>query len=248
MPILTIVSVTFEDEAGIMKTLHSLDYELPGDVQVLVIDGSPRLKPSFAARLEGGVPYTLIREKDNGIYDGMNRGIEKATGDYLWFLNGGDESLIHDWSAFVELLRKARKRDVGILFFDYEMVTGKRSISRRSRRPTYIWHGLPTSHQAILYRRQSIPAHGYPSEYRMAGDYALTALMLRDRAIVAREGRRIARFDGGGFSATHARLIAIEARSVQESILFLPRWRVQYSRFRHQRSRLARDLLRHLAK
>lgn len=246
MTILTIISVTFEDAPGLSKTLRSIGPAPSSDVSVIVVDGSPVPMPSVEDAFKHQVSFKWIRQPDRGIYDAMNKGIRAADSDYIWFLNGGDESLIDDWPALIERLVKARQGGVDLLFFGYEIDVGWRSVSRKSRGPGYIWHGLPTSHQAILYKKSSLPAEGYPLSYRMAGDYALTAQMLRDGASVSVETSKIAHFDMLGFSSTHAKLIAHEARLVQETILLMPRWRIVESSFRHFRSRFARALIRHV--
>ena len=61
-------------------------------VEMIVVDGGTTEVLWFPQPAEGRIQY--IREKDDGIYDGMNKGVAASSGKYIWFLNGGDLSVV----------------------------------------------------------------------------------------------------------------------------------------------------------
>ena len=96
--ILSIITINRNNAAGLEKTMRSVAAQIGGDFEYVVIDGASTdgsvevirsFETAFGERLK------WISEPDKGIYNAMNKGIGKASGDYLQFLNSGD-SLVSD--------------------------------------------------------------------------------------------------------------------------------------------------------
>lgn len=89
-PKVSIITVVFNGEKYIEKTIKSvLQQEYP-NIEYVIIDGKSKDRT-----LEILEPYrkhiqVFVSEPDKGIYDAMNKGQQLATGEFLWFLNGGD--------------------------------------------------------------------------------------------------------------------------------------------------------------
>ena len=95
-PLVSVITVVYNSEQLIERTLRSVANQTAQNIEHVIIDGAS--KDQTLARVKSfskGVAYWLS-EKDNGIYDAMNKGIEKANGEYLIFLNSGDEFFAND--------------------------------------------------------------------------------------------------------------------------------------------------------
>lgn len=91
-PSVTIISVTFRDYEGIRSTRKSvLAQQYMGSIQHIIIDGGSGKKVISFLESQDKSGFEYLSERDSGIYDAMNKGISLATGDVIWFLNGGDE-------------------------------------------------------------------------------------------------------------------------------------------------------------
>ncbi len=93
----SIITICFNSESVISKTIESvLDQDFTGEVEYLIIDGSSRddtvkIAESYKERFaEKGYDYIISSEPDKGIYDAMNKGIKKASGDLIGIINSGD--------------------------------------------------------------------------------------------------------------------------------------------------------------
>jgi glycosyltransferase involved in cell wall biosynthesis len=87
---LSIITVNLNNEAGLQKTLESVFCQTFTDYEYIIIDGgSTDGSLKLIKKHENKFVY-WVSEKDNGIYNAMNKGIVKATGTYLLFLNSGD--------------------------------------------------------------------------------------------------------------------------------------------------------------
>lgn len=95
---LSIITINFNNVAGLQKTLASVAAQTYRDIEHIIIDaastdGSVDVIREYEQQLhltQSTIHILWSSEKDKGVYDGMNRGIKKASGDYIWILNSGD--------------------------------------------------------------------------------------------------------------------------------------------------------------
>ena len=92
-PILSIITVNFNNNLGLLKTLESVSSQSFSSYEHIIIDaGSTDGSRETIIQYEKENPHLSFwsSEPDKGIYDGMNKGIDHAKGQYLYFLNSGD--------------------------------------------------------------------------------------------------------------------------------------------------------------
>src|SRR5437879_6907645 len=89
-PKLSVITVVYNDVKGIERTMLSVLNQTYPNVEYIIIDGfSTDGTLDVIKKYQGRIK--LISEKDEGIYDAMNKGLAIATGDYVLFMNSGDE-------------------------------------------------------------------------------------------------------------------------------------------------------------
>ena len=86
----SIITITFNASAVIEPTLRSIKSQTFLDYEYIVVDGASNDDTLAKVKNSGIKNMKVISEHDNGLYDAMNKGIKKATGQYLIFLNAGD--------------------------------------------------------------------------------------------------------------------------------------------------------------
>ena len=87
---ITIVTVCFNSADTIGDTLRSVAQQSHPDIEHIVIDGLSKDDTLDVVAREGGHVAMLVSEADRGIYDAMNKGLAKASGLYVGFLNADD--------------------------------------------------------------------------------------------------------------------------------------------------------------
>lgn len=92
---LSIVTINYNNAEGLRKTLASVAAQTYRNIEHVIIDaastdGSIDIIRAYALQTDD-LDVKWISEPDNGIYNGMNKGIRTATGDYVHILNSGDE-------------------------------------------------------------------------------------------------------------------------------------------------------------
>lgn len=222
--LLSVITVAFRNYESVVKTWRSLR-NLAGDPSLnfewIVVDGgSNDGTAEFLEKLNGEYNLRYISEKDRGIYDAMNKGIDMAQGRYAIFLNSGD--IFHDDVAqFVRQL--VRVQDNAMYMGDALLDFGDGNKVRRTAKPGwYIYHSLPASHQAIFFPLSGLKTYPYDLQYRVSSDYALAARLYKAGYPFKRLPGLVSEFSMGGVSTSNNLELCQDARKVQRDILRVP--------------------------
>ena len=175
MPTVSIITITYNAERFLERTINSIVAQQASDFEYIVIDGaSTDGTLDIMKRYERHIT-DWISEPDQGLYDAMNKGLHRATGEYVWFMNAGDE--LHDSQTLPNLLarmhatnRTAEAADV--YYSDALFVRGDGSaVGLRSHvTPHTLPHnltwqdmalGMKVCHQAFVAKRAIAP--DYPT-------------------------------------------------------------------------------------
>ena len=202
-PLFSIVTVTKNNAQGICATCDSILMQSCNDYEWIIVDGDS--KDNTLSLLTGkGVLDNCVSEPDQGIYDAMNKGLARAKGHYILFLNAGDKLSDADILATMARTIAAEKPD--FLYGD-ALETG--GYYKKARDHKNIDRGMFTHHQAMLYCREALGGLLYDVSYRIAGDYAFTRKFLKNKSI-SYIPAAICIFETGGISQKNMRLGRIE--------------------------------------
>jgi glycosyltransferase involved in cell wall biosynthesis len=195
MPLLTIVTITYNAEKYLPRTLQSVGKALAGitgknQVEYLIIDGK---STDSTIRIAGQSAFVsrIISEPDRGLYDAMNKGLQFATGKYVWFLNAGDE--IYDQLVLAKLF-ESFDTDADVFYSDAMFVrengneVGLRSKFTPHALPANLhWrdfaYGMKVCHQSFIAKRSLAPR--YDAENLSADiDWEINCLKYSDKTIL----------------------------------------------------------------
>jgi len=183
---ITIITVTYQAAAVLQRTLDSVSRQTCQDIEHLIIDGASKDDTvKMAKAYQEKVPYPVIiqSEPDHGLYDAMNKGLHKATGDYLVFLNAGDTlhaddtltTLTSHLSPLTSQL--STLNSPAVIYGDTAIVDseGKFLHLRRLRPPKQLtWRsfkqGMLVCHQAFYVRTDIAQQEDYDLRYRHSAD------------------------------------------------------------------------------
>lgn len=87
---LSIITINLNNKEGLNKTIKSVQSQTFTDFEFIIIDGKSTDGSVELIEKNAGIVSYWVSEKDSGIYNAMNKGIAKAKGEYLYFLNSGD--------------------------------------------------------------------------------------------------------------------------------------------------------------
>lgn len=166
--ILSIITVVKNDALRLSATLDSLKgYYDSNLIEHIIIDSKSTDETiNVLKKISHFKNVTILSECDDGIYDGMNKGISLSSGLYLLFLNCGDEMVV-DSSMILSFLKNWIEAD--IICFPCQLSDGKKIYHLTPN--LGVKHKTPTSHQAMIFSKSFIKNNLYNTNYRLAADY-----------------------------------------------------------------------------
>ena len=199
---LSIITIHFNDIHGLKTTLVSLrQYLRDKRIEWIFIDGGSELYGADVGVVEEIrlLADHFISEPDNGIYDAMNKGTRLATGDYVLFLNAGDE--LHPDFTLRQLSYLADATAPAMIWGRCLVHYQDGSIIQiKTRSPSWAWYGMPACHQAIFFRREVLGDNPYDTRYHIGADYDLVCRLVSNQAQVVHLDSLVSIFHRGGLS------------------------------------------------
>lgn len=175
-PLISIITVTYNAEATLPVTLRSVASQTCSDYEQIIIDGASRDATLSVAR-SLSPESCIISEPDQGLYYAMNKGLRRARGKYVIFLNAGDSFYSND--TLEQYANAARRSEPDIIYSDTVIVDGEGtvlgprhlSVPERLTKESFS-HGMLICHQAFMVSRNIVPA--FDTNFRFSADYDWT--------------------------------------------------------------------------
>lgn len=174
-PKFSIITVTYNAGAVLEDTIQSVITQTYRNVEYIIVDGGSKDHTLDIINRYREHIHTLVSEPDKGLYDAMNKGIRLATGDYLCFLNAGDE--LHEDDTLQLMVHSITGTELpDVLYGETAIVDEERHFLRMRRlsAPENLnWKsfkdGMLVCHQAFFPRREL--AEPYDLRYRFSADF-----------------------------------------------------------------------------
>lgn len=176
----SLITVTYNSGATLKDTIESVLSQDYNNIEYIIIDGKStdntlniiqKYEPLFSGRIK------YISEKDNGLYDAMNKGIMKATGDIIGILNSDD---FFTTNNIITQITNAFKKNSSIdaVYGDIHFVNPNdlnkcvRYYSSRIFKRSLMRLGFMPAHPSFYIKRECILKYGlYKTHYKIAADF-----------------------------------------------------------------------------
>lgn len=213
MPLISIITINYNDAVGLEKTMQSVINQDCSDYEHIIIDGgSTDASIEVIQKHQDKIAY-WVSEKDAGIYNAMNKGIQKATGDFLFFLNSADTLVDNN---VLSTIKPALNNDF--------LVCGNSKFGADIKKPPkemtlnylLLWH-LP--HQAIFFPKSSFKSVGlYNENYKIISDWIwYFEFFIKIQNKFRPVDVVVSNFDLNGFSSKNATLALQERNEYLET-------------------------------
>jgi glycosyltransferase involved in cell wall biosynthesis len=202
LPVVTIITVVYNSEQFIEKTIRSVINQSYPNIEYIIIDGGStdgtlKIVNEYAKYID-----YFVSEPDNGLYDAMNKGIKHAGGDYLWFINSGD--LPYNETVLSDVFSK-KVAFADIYYGETEIIDteGKPLGMRRHKAPQKLtWKtfrlGMKISHQSIIVKKEI--AGLYNLEYKLSADFDWVIKVLKEAKSIENTELILSKFMDGGMT------------------------------------------------
>ncbi len=204
-PLISIITVSYNEENNIENTINSVINQSYTNIEYIIVDGGSTDKTiNIIKKYEYHIDY-YISEKDDGIYDAMNKGIALSNGKYLFFLNSGDSIVDGDTIKF--MVENMNHKSPSILYGKVILRSSEGEAlgeNLKELSDDNILIGYPIPHQSTLFPAEFFNSIGYYDiNYSLAADYEWCLKAKIKRLPFTKIDRQIANFQVGG---THSKL------------------------------------------
>lgn len=168
IPKITIITVCFNAVNLIERTIQSIINQNYSYIEYIIVDGDSKDGTIEIINKYSGNITKLISEKDNGLYDAMNKGIDLASGEWVLFMNAGDTFasdkiiseifLANEHSADVIFGDTLNRYKWGFVFAEGRAFNG---MERR----------MPFCHQSTFVRRNVLKDNKFDLSYKVSADH-----------------------------------------------------------------------------
>lgn len=230
---LSIITINYNNAEGLRKTLASVAAQTYRNIEHIIVDGASAdgsvdvIKEYESSNRSSVHPLTIIwsSEPDNGIYNAINKGIRKATGDYVQILNSGD--LLASNDIIERIMAKLKDNNYPEMLYGnaVDVDNGKRLSSHGPgiEYSLLLLYRATYPHDSTYFKRElfSIERYGlYDENLKIVSDWKwyLQAVGLGNVKPVYVD-IDVALFDVHGISSTNKELDARERRQVLEELL-----------------------------
>ena len=240
-PRISIITICYNAASTITRTLRSVSAQTYPNIQYLIIDGASKDNTLELVR-ELAPEAEIYSERDKGIYDAMNKGLDRATGDYVWYVNAGDA--LASPTTVEDLVQATCTGDSlpDVLYGDTRLIDDEdHDLGLRRLRPPHQldWRsfrsGMLVCHQAFVAKR-SISPH-YDLSYRFSADVDWCIRVLKEAKTTAFYPEPIALYLNEGTTTANHRASLIERFHVMRHHYGLVTTVLQHLRFLVDRKR-----------
>ena len=224
MVVFSIITCTYNAESVLQRTLDSVLEQTYSHVEHIIVDGASTdatldMVEAYKQKSDAEDWCHEVRvksEPDRGLYDAMNKGIQRATGQYVLFLNAGDTFPSADTLELVAESVGEGEEPPAVLYGDTDVVDDEGRFLRHRRlspprRLTWrsFMKGMLVCHQAFYARTDLVKATPYDLHYRFSADVdwciRIMRLARRRRLPMRNVGAVVVNFLDGGMTTTNHR-------------------------------------------
>lgn len=174
---LTVVTVCFNAQNSIKRTLESILAQTYTDFEYLIIDGNSSDKTleiinSYKKRfINKGIRFRLISEPDKGIYDAMNKGVKYAKGRWIQFFNAGTD--FFDSNVLSNVVLELYDSNCDVVYGDFLRVpmNGRVNVFNDTSNILNLEKGMMLSHESTFFLRETHKIYPYNTRINIVADY-----------------------------------------------------------------------------
>jgi glycosyltransferase involved in cell wall biosynthesis len=211
----SVITVCWNSAGVLGPALASLRAQTWADIQMVIVDGGSTDGTLSLARSAARDGDVIVSEPDDGIYNAMNKGVARATGDLVYFLNSDDR--LFDPDVVADIAAIAANTPVDIIVGDVIVCGGDDGRYRKSHAHIRRWNLLQERlcHQAVFVRRSMFERYGgFDERYRICADHEFFVRALHKGATLQHVPRVIAEFELGGASGQEPEANIAESKDI----------------------------------
>jgi len=215
------INLAKEDRKDFFQQMfESIQYQTYPNIEHIIIDGASKdgsvefIKELISKANNQNIKIKFITEPDTGIYNAMNKGVKKSTGEYFIFMNSDDYYKSKD--AIKILVNILEKNNADLSASAIEAIDVKHNTLKiKKAKPTkFVWR-MPLCHQTLLAKRELFDRFGGLDEnYLISADYDFLFKSLVNGAKISTTNEILVSFRTGGICSQYSSIAAQDNLSI----------------------------------
>ncbi len=214
-PLVSIVTVCYNAEGTIEQTIRSVINQTYPKIEYIIIDGKSTDNTLEIINYYRSAISQVVSERDDGIYDAMNKGIGLAHGDFIGIINADDwyeekavEQVVNIW--------KNEGNEAEVITGQINFFENQEYLYSSHKKPMeIIWEEMPISHPSTFIQKKIYDKFGrYNTEYKIAADYDFVFRLYINGVKFCISDEKFSNFRVGGISTTKKKMLLMEDEEI----------------------------------
>jgi len=211
-PIFSIITVVYNGETTIRKTIESVLNQEKNIYEYLIIDGKSQDRTLSIINDYKDEVDLIVSERDEGIYDAMNKGVKFANGEWILFMNSGD--IFCDRNV-LENIKSGLNDSAEIVYGDtFSIIANKIYYIKASPLNNLIKKGMPFCHQSVFVKKKLLLETKFNTNYKILGDFDFFRKMYVDNVSFQHIPIPVSIFDNEGGLSFRSPLISFKEKNI----------------------------------
>lgn len=197
-PLISIITVVLNGEKYLEETIQSVINQTYDNVEYIIIDGgSTDGTLDIIKKYEDKIDY-WVSERDKGIYDAMNKGIDVATGKWINFMNAGDGFYADDTLEKIFAINDYKNIDV--IYGNHNVIYPHKTRIAKAGNLENIWKGSQFCHQSSFVASSTHKANKFNLSNKIGADFEFFYCLFREKKVFKHVDIVVANYSAGGVS------------------------------------------------
>lgn len=196
--LISIITVVYNGEKDIEQTIYNVINQTYDNIEYIIIDGgSSDGTLDIIKKYEDKIDY-WISEKDNGIYDAMNKGISLVKGNWINFMNAGDT--FYNFSLLESIFQNNNFENFDVIYGDHKVIYPHKTRIAMAGSIKKIWMGSQFCHQSTFISSSFHKKNKYNLCNKIGADFEFFYKAYQNKAIFQYIGIVVTNYAAGGIS------------------------------------------------
>jgi len=197
-PKISIITVVYNGAEYLEQTIQSVVNQTYDNVEYIIIDGGSSDETlNIIKKYENKIDY-WVSEKDGGIYDAMNKGIDIASGKWINFMNAGDG--FYTDNVLNELFSQNVLNNIDVLFGNHNVIYPHKTRVAKAGNIENIWKGSQFCHQSTFVSAKVHKVNKFNLSNRIGADFEFFYILNKKKKSFKYIDIIIANYSAGGLS------------------------------------------------
>lgn len=209
---ISVVTVVYNAQDCIEQTIQNILKQTYPNIEYVIIDGASTDNTLDIINRYSSSINLIISEKDEGIYDAMNKSIKYCNGEWIIFMNAGD--YFYSDNIIEKIFNKNVENDISVIYGNHEVIYTGLKIKKYPPELSKLWRGMFIQHQSIFVRKNILQSLNFDLKFKFASDYNLIFFLYKSGYKFLNTNYTISSVTANGYSETNSIFTYLEFKNI----------------------------------